>query len=241
MKALLGLALLAAAPAQAGPPPAPSRADFGVEPASEPARRIADWVVASGDNLGLPFMVIDKSGAKALAFDANGRLRGAAPVLLGLAKGDVSPPGIGDKKLADIAPAQRITPAGRFLAALGNDLGKQDILWVDYASAISLHRVVTGKPGERRHHRLTTASVLDNRITYGCINVPASFFDSVVRPAFKGTNGFVYVLPEATPLHKVFPLHASTQPDLRDAAYQDLRNEAEVPPPPRWTSRRATG
>jgi len=59
-----------------------------------------------------------------------------------------SPPGIGTLRLADITPAMRITPAGRFEANLGRDLGPRDILWVDYDAAISLHRVVTTNPKE---------------------------------------------------------------------------------------------
>ena len=198
----------AAAAAVAGAP-APSRANFAGEPASGEARRIADWVVASGDNLELPFMIVDKVGARVLAFDAHGLLVGAAPALLGAARGDVSPEGIGKRRLADIAPAERITPAGRFVATLGRDLGNADILWVDYESATSLHRVVNGKPSERRLQRLTTASTLDNRISYGCINVPVAFYEGVVRPIFKGTNGIVYVLPETKPLHEVFSIPAA--------------------------------
>ena len=34
--------------------------------------------------------------------------------------------------------------------------------------------------------QLASPSVLDNRISYGCINVPAAFYDKVVAPAFAG-------------------------------------------------------
>ena len=37
------------------------------------------------------FFVIDKRNARLYVFDRNGRLQGAAPVLLGLAHGDVGP------------------------------------------------------------------------------------------------------------------------------------------------------
>jgi hypothetical protein len=46
--------------------------------------------------------------------------------------------------------------------------------------------------------------VLDNRISYGCINVPAKFYDAVVVPAFTGTVGIVYILPETKPLKAAF-------------------------------------
>jgi hypothetical protein len=126
--------------------------------------------------------------------------------LLGVGRGDTSPSGIGQRRLADIAPAERITPAGRFLASIGNDLGEGDILWIDYDNAISLHRVITGNIKDRRHERLASASADDNRISFGCINVPVQFFEGVILPLFNKANGVVYILPEATPLSEVFDL-----------------------------------
>jgi hypothetical protein len=51
---------------------------------------------------------------------------------------------------------------------------------------------------------LASPSVHDNRISYGCINVPVHFWRSVVLPAFRDTPGVVYVLPEVRPLESVF-------------------------------------
>lgn len=172
------------------------RANFERESASHQARREADRVVASGDNHRMPFVIVDKTDAKVFVFYADGRLRGAAPALLGLAIGDDAISGIGYRKLSSIRPEERTTPAGRFVAALGINLHGKEILWVDYDGAVSIHPVVTTKPEERREQRLGTPTPLDNRISYGCINVPAKFFNNVVRPAFAGTNGIVYVLPE---------------------------------------------
>src|SRR5680860_844652 len=67
---------------------APKRANFEREHASHEARYVADWVVDSGDNRSLPFAIVDKKDAKVFVFDADGRLHGAAPALLGLARGD---------------------------------------------------------------------------------------------------------------------------------------------------------
>jgi hypothetical protein len=63
---------------------------------------------------------------------------------------------------------------------------------------------VTANRKERRLQRLRSPSAEDNRITYGCINVPASFYAKVVRPLFKKTTGVVYILPETKPLNAVF-------------------------------------
>lgn len=180
------------------------RADFEGEHASPRARHFADWVVDSGDNRNLPFAIVDKIDAKVFVFNADGRLRGAAPALLGLARGDDSVPGIGELKLSAMRPWERTTPAGRFIASLGHRSGGEEILWVDYDDAISMHRVINTNPKERRPHRLATPTVADNRISYGCINVPIKFYDKVVSPAFTGTNGIVYVLPEIKSMRKVF-------------------------------------
>lgn len=203
----------------------PRRANFGQERASPEASHIADWVVDSGDNQGMPFMIVDKVRARVLMFDADGLLQGVAPALLGLARGDDSVPGIGDRKISTIAPEERTTPTGRFVASLARDIHDQEILWVDYATAISLHRVIKGKPGEQRAQRLSSATSADNRISYGCINVPVKFYDKVVRPAFTGTNGIVYILPETRSAREVFGSY-----DVDDAARpRDMAQAASAP------------
>jgi len=114
-------------------------------------------------------------------------------------------PGIGSRKLSTIRPEERTTPAGRFVADLGHDFG-QDILWIDYTTSISLHRVIRGTPGDHRLQRLATTSPLDKRISYGCINVPVKFFDNVVLETFSGTRGIVYILPEVKTIQEVFSI-----------------------------------
>ena len=193
------------APISAGP----ARADLSG--ASADARRVADWVARSGDNRSLPYMIVDKANARMFLFAANGALLGDAPVLLGLARGDDSPPGIGARPLAAIRPAERITPAGRFEAGLGRNLAGQDILWVDYAAAISVHRATDLKPGlsaADRLARLASPTAADNRISHGCINVSAAVFEQMIEPAFSGTSGVVYVLPETRSIHDQFPAAA---------------------------------
>ncbi|MDZ7851445.1 MAG: hypothetical protein U5L98_02035 [Halomonas sp.] len=175
-----------------------------LEHASQEVRTIVDWVVDSKDNLGMPFMVIDKREARVFMFDARGQLSGEASALLGLAVGDDSVPGIGERTLASIRPHERTTPAGRFVASLGHNLKGEQILWVDYENAISLHTVITGNPIERRAERLASPHREDKRISYGCINVSEHFFNTIVNTEFKRSNGIVYVLPETRSVHSVF-------------------------------------
>jgi hypothetical protein len=173
--------------------------------APDAVKKMADWVFDSHDNRGLPFVIVDKTDAKVFVFDKSGRILGTAWALVGLAHGDDSVPGIGTMPLAQITPQMRTTPAGRFVASLGHDLGTLNVLWVDYPNAVSLHRVINTNPAERRLERIVSQVPAEHRISYGCINVPAQFFDNVVDPIFKGTHGIVYILPEVKEMRAVFP------------------------------------
>ena len=115
-----------------------------------------------------------------------------------------STPGIGDRELRNIPPAERTTPAGRFVARFGPAAGRQKVLWVDFGSAVSLHAVATANRNEHRLERLRSPTAEDNRITYGCINVPRTFYNDVVRPLLADLSGVVYILPETRPLNEVF-------------------------------------
>jgi len=173
----------------------------------ETVTQLADWVAASGDNRDLPFAIVDKTEAQVFVFAPDGRLLGASPALVGFARGDDSAPGVGDRELSDIRPEERTTPAGRFVAAYGPAKGRDRVLWVDYATAVSLHEVVTSNRRERRLQRLRSPTPEDNRITYGCINVSSGFYRTVVRPTFEATGGVFYVLPETRPLEEAFPTY----------------------------------
>ena len=185
--------------------PAAAQARFLGEQASDDTRQMADWVVRTADNKGRPFVIIDKRAAKVFVFGLDGQLRGAAPALLGLTRSDEAIPGIGSRRLATITAAERTTPAGRYVAFIGKDL-TSDVLWIDYDAALSLHRVITGGK-DRRLERLATATPDDNRISYGCINVPIAFYETAVVPAFDKTDGIVYILPEVDALVEVFPTY----------------------------------
>ncbi len=167
-------------------------------------RYVADRVIKSNDANGLPFLIVDKTNAQVVAFDAEGRFVQSSPVLLGLAKGDDSAPGIGERRIADIRPEERTTPAGRFVAELGENDRGEDILWVDYDNAVSMHRLRAVKASDNRAQRLASESTADNRISYGCINVHADFYDGVVKRLFAPRDGIVYVLPETRPIETLF-------------------------------------
>ncbi|MCX8475614.1 MAG: hypothetical protein MT490_07420 [Sphingomonas sp.] len=173
---------------------------------SEAAARVAEWIAASKDNGSRPYIIIDKINASLLLFDAKGKPIGVAPVLIGVAVGDDATPGVGNKALAEIGPAEKTTPAGRFLAKFGLAAGKEKVLWVDYATSVALHPIPKGaSKEERRRQRMLSPTSEDNRITFGCINVPIAFYSKSVRPLFQKRGGYVYVLPDTKPIEEVFP------------------------------------
>ena len=197
-----------APPAWAAGPAEPPQADFGhTTGVSADARRVADWVAATQDNGPRDFVLVDKRAARVYVFDQQARLQADTPALLGSARGDLTVPGIGERPIAQVLPQERTTPAGRFVAEPGVNTQGEDVVWVDYDAAVSMHRVRTGKPAERRLERLATPGIADNRISYGCINLPAQFYETQLRPRVHGGRGaVVYVLPEVLPLQQVFGL-----------------------------------
>jgi hypothetical protein len=199
--------------ARSGPSELPRRAAPTIM-ASPDAERVAAWIAASGDNHALPYAVIDKNSASFLLYDGRGKPVAQVPVLIGIAPGDDATPGVGSKTLGEIGPAEKTTPAGRFLAKFGYAAGRQKVLWVDYTNSVAIHPI----PGdaakrEMRRERLLSPEPDDNRITFGCINVPRAFYGSALRPLFQKKGGYVYILPDTKPLEDVFPrlrVHALT-------------------------------
>jgi hypothetical protein len=183
---------------------APRLADFGTETTSPDTRHVADWIADSRDNAGLDFVIVDKKYARMYIFDADARLRASTPVLLGAARGDDLVPGIGSRPIAEVRPEERTTHAGRFIAERGRNLRGEDVVWVDYDAALSMHRVLTTNPKDRRLERLATPTVDDNRISFGCINVPTAFYETYIRPTFATHRAVVYVLPEVKSVQQVF-------------------------------------
>ena len=180
-------------------------ARFSGEVASDQVKYLADWVADSRDNRNMHFVILDKKNARLFVFDPQAKLLGTSPVLLGVAVGDHTVPDIGKRPIAQIKPHERTTPAGRFLAEPGHNASGKNVVWVDYDAVVSMHRVLTTNPVERRLERLNSPTSADNRISYGCINVPVWFFESVLSPAFNQRYGVVYVVPEVKHMRDVFP------------------------------------
>jgi hypothetical protein len=177
--------------------------------ASADARYVAQWIAESRDNKSLPYVIVDKKDARVFVFGPHGRMLGAAPALLGLARGDRATPGIGKLAPSRIPSADRTTPAGRFDTEPGVNLDGDDVIWMDYEAGLAMHRVRADAAQETRVRRLAAKASDAHRVSAGCVVLPVSFYDSVVKPALAKSRGVVYVLPEDRPVREVFAQRAS--------------------------------
>ena len=161
------------------------------------AQGLLKRILASADHRGLPFAIVDQKAAPVAVDLGDGRLVGVAPVLLGPTPGDGSVRGVGERtQRGQLRADDRTTPAGRFATEPGHNLSGESIVWVDYASALAIHRVRTGPSQERRVQGLASPDARDRRMSAGCVVVPEAFYDAVVHPVLGHGPGVVYVMPE---------------------------------------------
>lgn len=179
--------------------------------------QLANWVSTTYDSRHRPFVIIDKKAAQMYVFDGWGRLWNTSPVLVGMAVGDDSAPGVGKKRLAQLKPHEKTTAAGRFEAQIGKDTHGANVVWIDYDAALSIHAIASVSASERRAERMATPDPADNRISNGCINVPPKFFNGVLWPTVRKSGAIVYVLPETRTVAQQFGAHDVTRERKRSA------------------------
>jgi hypothetical protein len=197
-------------------PAAPRLADFRSEQPATDVRQMANWVATSRDHKNMSFVIIDKKEAKVYVFDPAAQLVAAAPALLGSAIGDDTAPGIGDKPLAQVQPEEKTTPAGRFVAEMGDSTRGEDVVWVDYDAGVSMHRVLNVP---ERLKSLASPTKEDNRMSFGCINLPPKFYENVLRPAVRNGGAVIYVLPETRSLAETFAAFHDVESPVRVAQH----------------------
>jgi len=179
--------------------------DFDATQPSAEARRLVEWVLKTGDPKGRPFAVVDKQQAHLYVFGADGRLAGHTRALLGSTFGDHTVPGVGQRaQTGKVGLDERTTPAGRFEAGPGRNDKGEHVVWVDYASAFSIHRLRPGFAYRARASRLASSPAQDMRVSWGCVVVPVAFYTGVVERVLGRVRSVVYVMPETGPLQTVF-------------------------------------
>lgn len=186
---------------------------------SQQVKDTASHVVQTKDNDGKPFIVADKLSGNITLFDANGKVLETAGALFG-------------SEVGDSVRTDKQTPAGRFTlshSTADKGLGSMQVLDgtsvtegnTEYVWAI--HRVINPK-GENRLNRLSSKTASDNRISNGCINVPAEFFNKHLDKPF---DGVLYVLPETANFNGTL-FNNSTVSDSTTATEQSGRSASQT-------------
>ena len=169
------------------------------DPDAEPqaAYELAWRVLETGDHAGLPFVIVHKRAGLALVYHGDGRLAGASRVLLGLTVGDLATAGVGERtSKGTLRRADLTTPAGRFESEPGRNLRGEPVVWIDYESALAIHRLRPGASRTQRALQLASSKVGNKRASAGCVVVPENFYDHVIGPVLGRGRGIVYVMPE---------------------------------------------
>jgi hypothetical protein len=171
--------------------------DVGDAPVPNSVLGVANHALNRGN--GLPFTVIDKPNAKLYAFLKDGRMVGSSSVLIGATKRDALTPSWGTQTLDEMKETDKVTPAGVFTGrfSLSSEYGSTISLEETESPStfVAIHRTYLGTPSENRLARYATPTPEDNRVSYGCINVPSSFYDNVLTLNFKGKSQ-IYVMPD---------------------------------------------
>ena len=186
-------------------------------PLTHAAAELLSWIAHTGNHAGAPYVVVDKRQARVWVFDAQHRLLGASPALLGLAVGDREVADITQRDVTRLAKEARITPAGRFVSEPGVNLQGEDVVWLDYAAGLALHRVRPGLAQASRLQRLAAEVASAQRVSMGCVVLPVAYYERVLKPVLGQRTGVVYVLPEHSPLQAwlprwTAPVHTASAP-----------------------------
>ncbi len=176
---------------------APTSATSAPQAPAPAAVRLAREVLTSADHGGLPFAVVDKQAATLTIFRADGQLVGTTPVLLGRAAGDQAMPGVGARtQSGQLRLRDQVTTAGRFDSQPGHNLAGEAVVWIDYDTALAIHRLRPGASHQDRALRLATPDPRQRRVSAGCVVVPVAFYEAVVAPLLGRSRGVIYVMAE---------------------------------------------
>ena len=153
-------------------------------PATENA--LIKWVISNQDNHHRHFLIANKRLGEMILVDESGVIVARSPALYGINFGD----SLTTKQTpAGVFHLQRVSAkhpgyGGDVLTFVNDDIRKV---------SVSIHRVWMENPSERRIQRLSSPNPNQRRISDGCINLPDSFYESIVN-LVDGSK--IYILPE---------------------------------------------
>ena len=159
---------------------------------SPDANAVRNYVAATNDSQGKSYLVADKKAGMLYMFSASGDKLTETSAIFG-------------RDMSDSARSGS-TPAGKFnlnympyeVSGYGGSVQafaqQQSAANPSKGEIFAVHRVLN-VPGQNRLGRLSSKTSADNRISDGCINVPAAFYDNTLDGTFSGP---MYVIPETS-------------------------------------------
>lgn len=163
-----------------------------VQGLSRAASTVNSWVQESRDNAGKPYIIADKQSGEIHVVDGKGRVVATAPALYGRKTGDGMT--LGETPAGIFSVHQEAAPA-----SYGGDL--QQFATAPNGDVYAIHRVLTNNPKQNRLGRLASPAAEDNRVSLGCINIPADIYNKYLGKSF---DGKLYVLPDQRSLGDTF-------------------------------------
>lgn len=159
---------------------------------SETANVVNSWVTQTKDNAGQKYVIADKASGEIHIMDAKGNVLASAPALYGKKVGDGMT--VGETPAGIFTLTQESAPQ-----SYGGDI--QHFADAPNGDIYAIHRVLTGNPKQNRLGRLASKTADDNRVSLGCINIPAAVYDQHLSSGFKGK---LYIIPDQKELGSVF-------------------------------------
>jgi len=150
------------------------------------------------------FFIADKPNGKIHLFDTDGKFLKSSDALYGKQAGDVLTAEAREKPVEKTQDIDKVTPAGVFNLSVNKNpdyTGGYVLRFTDNKGdmgGVAIHAVYTGDVKENREAKLASKDLTDKKITFGCINVDASFFTGNIIPRIdKMENAGVVVIPDA--------------------------------------------
>lgn len=155
-------------------------------------------------------IVLDKATAQIIVMQGK-EIVAQNPALFGSNNSDFWPGGSQEAAFSLPIPMaeKKVTPAGTYkMAKMANDpdYGSSINFSVYKTYRLAIHRVYRGTPSERRPARLASALILDNFISFGCVNVSDEFYDQVIDKLVFSNNSFLFISPfDESKTDQIFP------------------------------------
>ncbi|HEX3138652.1 MAG TPA: L,D-transpeptidase, partial [Rhizobacter sp.] len=187
---------------------------------------------------GRGLIIVDKPNGEIHFFDKSGGHITSGPVLTGASKEDFLPENVtkggvfSDAQIGDIPVNERVTPAGVFTTARAKRSEIGNHVWLNNAQGKSYQIAIHDTYIKDRLPRFKTASVGDNMVSYGCVNLSPEMYEATLKnDVDKFVNNVVFVVPHDISKAEALLPKAQAQVDQRAAQAPQQEQAPPLRPP----------